>query len=259
LFGKNPHLNITQCEIRADRYVGDSMVEWLDRKDIHGTLFEIIKLTEEFMLKNMRTPAKVIGFKTEFRTEYPVEALREAIINALVHRDWHNSNAILLRMFNSHIDILSPGELLRPLKIEEIKRDDYVPLSRNKIIIEVLGKLGIMDKRGSGILRMREAMKEWKLPEPRFEENTGYFVIKFTGPYQETVIGYEEKLNERQKIVLNYLSKHKKIKREEYAKMFKCSTKTAFNDLNDLVKKGVLNRMGKTGRYTYYTLKFNVQ
>lgn len=47
MFGKNPHLNITQCEIRADRYVGDSMVEWLDRKDIHGTLFEIIKLTEE--------------------------------------------------------------------------------------------------------------------------------------------------------------------------------------------------------------------
>jgi len=83
LFGSNPHLNITQCEIRADRYVGDSMIEWIDRKDIHGTIFEMIKQTEEFMLKNMRTPAKVVGFKTEFRTEYPIPALREAIVNAV--------------------------------------------------------------------------------------------------------------------------------------------------------------------------------
>ena len=124
---------------------------------------------------------------------------------------------------------------------------------------KVLLRKGIMDESGSGIIGMREAMKEWKLPEPKFKEDTGYFIIKFTGPYQETVIEYKEKLNERRKIALNYLSKHKKIKREEYAKMFKCSTKTAFNDLNDLVKKRVLNRMGKTGRYTYYTLNSNVQ
>lgn len=82
----------------------------------------------------MRTPAKVVGFKTEFRTEYPIEALREAVINALVHRDWHSSDAILLRMFNSHIDIINPGELLRPLKVSEILKDDYIPKSRNKIL-----------------------------------------------------------------------------------------------------------------------------
>ncbi|MBA3064341.1 DNA helicase, partial [Candidatus Woesearchaeota archaeon] len=149
------------------------MVEWLDRKDIHGTLFEIIKLTEEFMLKNMRTPAKVIGFKTEFRTEYPVEALREAIINALVHRDWHSSNAILLRMFNSHIDIISPGELLRPLKISDIMKDDYIPKSRNKVLVEVLSKSGVMDKRGTGFLRIRESMRKWNLPNPEFIEKQG--------------------------------------------------------------------------------------
>ncbi|MBU4284454.1 MAG: putative DNA binding domain-containing protein, partial [Nanoarchaeota archaeon] len=200
LFGKNSHLNITQCEIRADRYVGDSMVEWLDRKDIHGTLFEIIKLTEEFMLKNMRTPAKVVGFKTEFRTEYPVEALREAIINALVHRDWHSSNAILLRMFNSHIDIISPGELLRPLKISDIMKDDYIPKSRNKVLVEVLSKSGVMDKRGTGFLRIRESMRKWNLPNPEFIEKQGFFVIKFVNPaIQKIPVLDESKLNQRQK------------------------------------------------------------
>ncbi len=56
-------------------------------------------------------------------------------------------------MFNSHIDIISPGELLRPLKISEIMKDDYIPKSRNKVLVEVLSKSGIMDKRGSGVLR----------------------------------------------------------------------------------------------------------
>ena len=56
-------------------------------------------------------------------------------------------------MFNSHIDIISPGELLRPLKISEIMKDDYVPKSRNKVLVDILSKSGVMDKRGSGILR----------------------------------------------------------------------------------------------------------
>jgi len=174
LFGSNPHMNITQCEIRADRYVGDSMIEWIDRKDIQGTIFEMIKQTEEFMLKNMRTPAKVVGFKTEFRTEYPIPALREAIVNALVHRDWNSSDAVLVRMFNSHIDILSPGELLRPLKISDIAKDDYIPMSRNKTIVEVLSKSDVMDKRGTGFLRIRRAMDKYNLPHPECMEKHGY-------------------------------------------------------------------------------------
>jgi len=153
-------------------------------------------------------------------------------------------------MFDNRIEVISPGELLRPLTIENL---DYKPKSRNKTIVDVFLRRKLMDKRGSGILRMREAMKEWKLPKPRFEENTGYFVIKFTGPYQETVIEYKEKLNERQKIVLNYLSKHKKIFRTEYSSLTKCSIRTSFNDLQDLAAKKLVEQKG-VGKYTYYLL-----
>jgi len=145
---------------------------------------------------------------------------------------------------------MGSGELLRPLTIENL---DYKPKSRNKIIVDVFLRRKLMDKRGSGILRIKEAMKEWKLPEPIFEENTGYFVIKFTGPYQETVIEYKEKLNERQKIALNYLSKHKKIFRTEYSSLTECSIRTAFNDLQDLVAKKLVEQKG-VGKYTYYAL-----
>jgi len=256
LFGNNPHRNITQCEIRADRYVGDSMTEWIDRKDIHGTLFDMIKQTENFLLKNMRTPAKVVGFKTEFRTEYPVEALREALINALVHRDWHSPNAVLVRMFGSHVDILSPGELLRPLKIDDIKKDDYVPLSRNKTIIEVFGTLGMMDKRGTGFLRIREAVNKWNLPPPQFAEKTGYFRIRFVNPAVQSipVIG-ESHLNERQRLFFEKLTGDK-ITTKNYIELMGCTKRTAIRDLRDLVKLNLIAQRGPvTGRGRYYVLK----
>ena len=258
LFGKNPHLNITQCEIRADRYVGDSMVEWLDRKDIHGTLFEMIKLAEQFMLKNMRTPAKVVGFKTEFRTEYPIEALREAIINALVHRDWHSSNAILLRMFNSYVEVISPGELLRPLKISEIMKNDYIPKSRNKVLVEVLSKSGVMDKRGTGFLRIRETMKEWNLPDPKLKEKQDCFVIRFNNPtILKIPVLDESKLNQRQKKFFDrVIEGEEKITTQQYIELIGCSKRTAIRDLNQLVKLGVVVQMGSvTGRGRYYIIK----
>ncbi|MCK4429396.1 MAG: putative DNA binding domain-containing protein, partial [Candidatus Aenigmarchaeota archaeon] len=254
LFGKNPHRNITQCEIRADRYVGDSMIEWIDRKDIHGTIFDMVNQAEEFMLKNMRTPARVVGFKTEFRTEYPMVALREAIINALVHRDWHCSEAVLLRMFNSHIDIINPGELLRPLKVSEILKDDYIPKSRNKILVEILSNSGIMDKRGTGFLRIREAMKKGNLPNPELKEKQSCFVIKFNNPAIEKIPKVDETgLNERQKKCVEYLKVRGKITTKEYVELVKTSLITAKRDLLDLKNKRIIGFVGsaKTGYYCF--------
>ena len=256
LFGKNPHLNIIQCEIRADRYVGDSMIDWIDRKDIHGTIIDMVKQTERFLLKNMRTPAKVIGFKTEFKTEYPIEALREVVINALVHRDWHSPNAILVRMFGSHIDILSPGELLRPLKIEEIIKDDYVPLTRNKAIIEIFGKLGMMDKRGTGFLRIRESMKKYGLPEPEFKEKAGYFTVRFVNPAMQNMPALEEsKLNERQNMFFEKIAKEK-FTTQDYIELTGCAKRTAIRDLERLAEFNLITQRGPvTGRGRYYILK----
>jgi len=253
LFGKNPHLNITQCEIRADRYVGESMVEWIDRKDVHGTLFGMLKQAERFILKNMRTPATVVGFKTEFRTEYPIEALREAIVNALVHRDWNSSEAILVRMFDSHVDILSPGELLRPLTLRNIKRDDYIPCTRNKILVEVLAKFGIMDKRGTGFLRIRQALDKWKLPHPSFEERQGWFVISFRNPMIIKIPEMKVPLNERQRKAINYLKMEGTMTRKIYCDLNKISSTYAKKELKELQKKKIIGRFGR-GKNTYYKL-----
>ena len=203
----------------------------------------------------MRTPARVVGFKTEVRTEYPIEALRESVINALVHRDWHSSNAILVRMFGSHIDILSPGELLRPLKITEIIKEDYIPLSRNKTIIEIFGKSGIMDKRGTGILRMNKFCDDWRLPKPEFLEQTGYFGIIFRNPdYYTKVPEIKVELNERQKKAISYVRNREKITNTEYQDINKTTKKSATRDLQNLVKKFIFIQKGITGKGVYYMI-----
>jgi len=173
----------------------------------------------------------------------------------MVHRDWHSDEAILVRMFDSHIDILSPGELLRPLKIEEIKRDDYVPLSRNKIIIEVLGKLGIMDKRGTGFLRIRESMKKWNLPNPEFIEKLGYFVIRFNNPAIQKIPKINEsRLNERQKNAIEHLKEKGEITNRIYREINSVSNRIAAEELKDLIKNKILIKRGK-GRSVYYVFR----
>ncbi|MFH1358786.1 MAG: ATP-binding protein [archaeon] len=252
LFGKHPQINISHSMVLADRYQGTDMIKWIDKNEFTGTIFELIKKCENFFMRNMKTEAKVVGFKTEHKTEYPINALREGIINALVHRDYFEKENIMIRMFDDRIEIISPGELLRPLTIEKLLKLDYKPKSRNKRIVDVLLREELMDKRGSGILRMEQAMKKHGLSIPKFKEDSNYFIIKFTGPYQKTVIKIKDKLNKRQTEFIK--SGIKNISRKEYSKLVRCSLRTAFNDLNDLLNKKIIKKIGG-GKYVRYEFK----
>jgi len=169
-----------------------------------------------------------------------------------VHRDWNSSDAVLVRMFNSHIDILSPGELLRPLKISDIAKDDYIPMSRNKTIVEVLSKSDVMDKRGTGFLRIRRALDKYNMPHPECMEKHGYFVIKFVNPAITKVpIVDDSMLNDRQKKAIEYLKEKGRITTKEYIDLVKTSLITAKRDLLHLKDKRLIKFIGapKTGYY----------
>ena len=131
--------------IRADRYKGLDVSMWIDRADLEGDAFVLVDDAEKFMLRNMRTSYTPKGFKTEIRTEYPIEALKEAIINAVVHRDYNIRESILIKMFDDRVEIWSPGELLRPLTISQLLDLTYSPKSRNETIANVFSKRSLMD------------------------------------------------------------------------------------------------------------------
>jgi ATP-dependent DNA helicase RecG len=145
--------------------------------------------------------------------------------------------------------------LLRPLKISEIEKDDYIPKSRNKILVKVLGQLRIMDKRGTGFLRIRETMKKWNMPSPKFREKMDSFVIRFVNPLVRKIPEIDESgLNERQKKAVEYVRVKSRITTKEYAAMNHISERTARNDLMRLVNNKILQKIGKT-QSVYYVIR----
>jgi len=122
---------------------------------------------------------------------------------------------------------------------------------------KVLLRKGIMDERGSGILRIEGAMEKWKLEKPNYAEKDGYFVITFKGPSRAEKPLDEEilkNLNERQKKALDFLKEHSRITTKDYSAINNVSERTARNDLVAMVDKKILQKIGKT-QATYYVIR----
>jgi len=157
--------------------------------------------------------------------------------------------------FDCLIEILSPGELLRSLAIEDIKKDECVPETRNKVIAGVFNNLEIMDKWGTGILRIREDSDKWNLPYSEFEERQGRFVIRFSNPDVEKIPKIDEiGLNERQLKAIGRVEKRGSITNREYQKLNNTTKRTSTRDLAGLVKNSVFRCSGKSKRELKYAL-----
>lgn len=152
--------------VAAAHYAGTQIGEpVIDKLDIEGTLDEQIETTLVFLRRNMRTAEQyqANGQRTDIG-DYDMRALREAVVNAVVHRDYTLLGAsIRVLMFHDRVDILSPGGLPNTLTLANIRTIQY---SRNPILASFLAGLGYMERRGEGILRMIRYCQERDLPEP---------------------------------------------------------------------------------------------
>jgi ATP-dependent DNA helicase RecG len=269
LFGKDPETFLVQSKIKADCFRGIEPVETIDHLDIKGLLPKIIDETTKFFLRNMKSAMRIEGFSRVEITEYPLEALREAVRNAVIHRNYAIEGAtVIVKMFRNRVIIESPGLLPRPLTLEKIRSLNYKPVSRNPIIARAMFDMKFMEERGGGIRRMHDEMLNHVLKEPDFNYDSGYFTVTFYGPGEKILDIHPQKvtivyaiepakltlLNERQKGILKYLLEHGKIASEECTKYFNITRDTANRDFKKLIKEGLLERRGR-GRATYYVLK----
>lgn len=178
LFGKSPQEYLYNARISAVRWNGNEPGdEIIDRQEITGRLPNQIEQAEAFLLRNIRLSTKIDQFKQTDEYEYPRVALREAVVNAVAHRDYSLDGAqILLFIFNDRVEIRSPGKLPNSVTLENI-RTHYSKL-RNETIARVLFNLGFVNTLGSGIPRMIRLMKERTGREPDFEINDPQFIVK---------------------------------------------------------------------------------
>lgn len=179
-----PQLCITALSIpgREKGEIGESGERFIDNKRIEGTIPEMLEGAIAFVKKNMKTKTIINGTTgtREDKGEYPVTAVREAVLNALVHRDYsmHTEGMpITLDMYEDRMEISNPGGLYGRVKIDQLGK--VQPDTRNPVVATALETLNITENRYSGIPTIRQELFKHGLQEPEFKDDRGRFTVIF--------------------------------------------------------------------------------
>lgn len=262
LFGKNPSIYLPRCGITFVRFEGTQVRKaggersYGRRIEVNGSLADVIKRTWDIIQEEIRIGAVVRGLKREEEWMYPPTAIREALVNAVAHRDYHiRGRAIEVRMFTDRLEIYSPGGLAGFITLDNIVDEHF---SRNPRIVSGLYQWGYIEELGLGIDLMIEEMVNAGHPVPEFRANEYSFTVTFARTQTRHPITQksdELTMNERQAKVLTYLQQHDRIRNREYQDLCPdVSPETLRLDLVDLVERGILLKIGEK-RGTYYIIK----
>ena len=258
-FGKQPRRFAPHSMIRLARFQSTTPANFIDRLDLTGTLPEMIDEAERFVLRNTRVAAKVTGFERREIAEYPYAAVREAIANAVAHRDYDREDVeVRVSIFADRIEVQSPGRLPAPLTLDTLGEQYAL---RNRVIAELLFNIRYIERWNTGILRMRQLMRAHGLPEPVFQEIGQTFRVTFLGPGDNILDLIPEAgvtdlralgLNERQVQALALMvNEGRELTNREYREMFSVAKNTALRDLDGLVSTGWIRQIAR-GRSSGY-------
>lgn len=261
LFARDIERHLPQCEITLVRYRGVEMSDEFERTDVRDTLPEQARRAERWLLDNMRKGSKMVGLERHDWSEYPMAVVREALVNAIAHRDYAvRGEGVRIALFGDRLECYSPGRLPGHVTLANLRDERY---SRNEVLVQVLSDIGLIERLGYGIDRMLKQMATEGLPPPNFRETAAGFLVTLQGrAVAEAVSGgldtsewLRQGLNDRQIAALLWLTEHRRITNREYREITPdISDETVRRDLADLVERGLLLRVGDR-RGTYYILR----
>src|SRR3990170_2808845 len=247
-----------QAYLTAARFSGPTVTDAFVRQTLRGTLLQQLRAVEVFLRDHLREIVSLDGMQSRRRLEYPLEAVRELVVNAVAHRDYSIAgDGIRLFIFSDRLEVHSPGRLPGPVTLENLLEARF---SRNPVLVQVLADLGYIERLGYGIDRVVALAKEWQLRRPLFEEAAGGFRVSlFTAAPQAALTARQRwqgmDLNPRQRQALEFLARNGRLTNREVMEIAPGVTaETIRRDLADLVERGLLLRIGDR-RGTYYILK----
>jgi ATP-dependent DNA helicase RecG len=266
LFGANPEIPLPQCRIVADRFIG-TFAEGTDveqiaadgQAEIVGPFFRMVDDIKLFFEKHTGKIPQLEGSRRVFVREYPWEPIREAIVNAVVHRDYQDGVNVIFQIFRDRIVVKNPGLPPPQLSLNDIRAGKIRSYRRNPRIAAAATTMHYMEARGSGIKTMRTQLKKHGLREPDFEFENDFFFVTIYGREATpiTVRTRPEilaKLNKRAIKLLEILDLQKSITANAWSEIASIGKQTAVNDLKELQVFELVERKG-AGRATYYILK----
>ncbi len=245
-FARDPGRFVPQSEVKLVRFKGREPVDIIDSSFAGGTMLDNLNEAGAFIKRNTRTAMRIEGPEREEVPEYPEPVTREALVNALTHRDYFSRDAVQINIFDDRIEFVSPGNLPAGLSLELL---GTVSKQRNPLTYRLMRDLGLVEGLATGIPRMRSAMRDADLPEPVFEELGSFFRVTLMNGTGVDRAG----LNKRQLRAIEHLEENPSITSKTYRGLVGVSNPMAVADLNDLVARGMLRKVGKT-RGAYYEL-----
>lgn len=251
MFGYDPQLPLPHSEVVCVKYADALGVRsYIDRKNFRGPLPQLIDQASAFLRQYIRVGATIRGFKREDEPEYPYEALREAVVNAIVHRDYSRvGETVRVFMYANRVEVRSPGGLMPGITIDDLLQLHITSIPRNPVLAGFLRDVpGYMERIGSGIRFMLSEMRALGLPDPEFIEHQD-FTVTFRNGSPE---GASAELNDRQQLGLRIVRERGSISTGEYCSATGVAERTALRDLQDLVTKGLLVGRGKKRGSRYF-------
>jgi len=252
LFGKNIQKFFTTMTLRCGRFKDEIKESFIDLKDYDGNLFENLESGIAFCQNHIRLKAVIKGLYRVETWEIPTESLREAIINAFIHRDYLTPSFVYIKIYDNSLVISNPGGLSKKLKVSELYKE-HKSILRNKLIAKVFYYTGLIDTWGRGTLNIIKYLKKQNLQKPEFYVNNYDFDIIFKREYiadsvdKSGQIGGQisgQLLTKRQKEIIKYIIEKPNISRKKLSFKLNINQSAIQKHIIKFKKNNILKRIG---------------
>lgn len=243
--------------IKMAVFEGSEKTIFHDRKELSGSLLGQLEEAYAYVDGFNRTRAEFVGLERIDKRDYPPEALREALLNAIVHRDYSLPASTLLSIFDDRIEIVTVGGLLRGMSFDDLALG--VSMLRNRRLANVFYRLHLIEAYGTGLLKINECYKDFP-KKPKIEVSTNAFKLtlyntnfKETAQVEPVHTLKPKTKEEREAIILAMLRQKPCITRKDIETALNISSTAAITTIQEMITQGLLQKEGR-GRNTCYRL-----
>ncbi|HBD96174.1 MAG: ATP-dependent DNA helicase [Spirochaetes bacterium GWF1_31_7] len=258
------------CTIKCGRFRGKTMEVFLDKKEYHSDIFSLIEYSVSFIKNHINIRGEIKGLQRTDTLEIPEEALRESVLNALIHRDYSNAGRdIKIGVYDDLVNIVSPGGF--PNTLTESDIEEGRSEIRNKVIARVMKELNYIEQWGSGIKRIKSSCINHGLEVPAISEKGDFidvelyrsvidgkddYIIKESSSY-EAGLGDRlgDRLGDTRKYILEYISANPQVSIKSLSREIGVSTTAIENNLKYLKEKRYICRVG-SAKSGYWEIKY---
>jgi len=244
LFGSRTQQYLSESMIICSHFQGNSGRKALATIDCEGTLFEQFDQAHAFLVQRLHRSFHIKGNKREEQLELPEIAIREALLNAIVHRNYHIKAPIKIAIFDNRVEIFSPGQFPGPMNVKNLQTG--VTYLRNPSICKILREVGYVEKLGTGFIEIFESYRKRGLSTPQVIEGENF--IKCILPRDEIA---DVKLQSDEEEILSLINQNESITISDVMQHLGFARATAVRKLNKLLQEGKIRRVGKTRSVRY--------